>query len=136
MRQCRRKILGAAFWSFRSGEIDQWSNGEKSALENRSSLIRFYSIQKCTEGLNSNSDIYYTTFALYLQKKVGRIDGECLFLERPCLNDYGQVEQLKEKLLEALKLQIATSHAAEQQLYQLLLIKRQQLKTIGKRRFS
>uniref|UniRef100_A0A9J2PBU6 Ecdysone-induced protein 78C n=2 Tax=Ascaris TaxID=6251 RepID=A0A9J2PBU6_ASCLU len=56
--------------------------------------------------------------------------------ERPCLNDYGQVEQLKEKLLEALKLQIATSHAAEQQLYQLLLIKRQQLKTIGEKHWE
>uniref|UniRef100_A0A915BZZ0 Nuclear receptor domain-containing protein n=1 Tax=Parascaris univalens TaxID=6257 RepID=A0A915BZZ0_PARUN len=56
--------------------------------------------------------------------------------ERPCLNHYGQVEQLKEKLLEALKLQITTSHAAEQQLYQLLLIKRQQLKTIGEKHWE
>ncbi|KHN74826.1 Nuclear hormone receptor E75 [Toxocara canis] len=56
--------------------------------------------------------------------------------ERPCLNDYGQVDQLKEKLLEALKLKIASTRTTEQQLFEILLMKRQHLKSIGEKHWE
>ncbi len=57
-----------------------------------------------------------------------------MFADRPGLSDPKMVEELQEKVIEAIKLQLSRSHSSNPQVFPNLLMKLSELRTVGKRR--
>ena len=54
-----------------------------------------------------------------------------LFLDRQGISEPSSVEQIQDKLVEALKLQVSRNHSTEENLFAAIIMKLPELRTLG-----